>query len=95
MKAIQALFLTSIFVFFAISPLDGRAGGAEILGRYRAYLVTLRNTVKKLYADGLADFEMKPEVVKALAEFQDWPGFEIRVGPHISRTYLEIEAEEF
>lgn len=76
-------------------PAHGRAGGAEILGRYRAYLVTLRNTVKKLYADGLADFEMKPEVVKALAEFQDWPGFEIRVGPHISRTYLEIEAEEF
>jgi hypothetical protein len=37
---------------------------------------------------------MKPEVVKALEDYQTWPGFDLRVGPHISRVYLEIEAEE-
>jgi glyoxylase-like metal-dependent hydrolase (beta-lactamase superfamily II) len=76
-------------------PAHGRAGGAEILKEYRAYLVTLKSTVKQLYDEGLADFEMKPEVVSALENYQQWPGFDIRVGPHISRVYLEIEAEEF
>jgi len=76
-------------------PAHGRAGGAEILNEYRAYLTTLKSTVKQLYNDGLADFEMKPEVVKALGDYQEWPGFDIRLGPHISRVYLEIEAEEF
>ena len=76
-------------------PAHGRAGSAEILNEYRAYLVTLRNTVERLYDDGLMDFEMKPDVVKALEVYQKWPGFDIRVGPHISRVYLEIEAEEF
>jgi len=76
-------------------PAHGRAGGAEILNEYRTYLVTLRNKVKQLYDDGLSDFEMKPEVVQTLEAYQKWPGFDIRVGPHISRVYLEIESEEF
>ena len=76
-------------------PAHGHAGGAEILNEYRAYLVTLKGAVKQLYDEGLADFEMKPEVVKVLQEYQQWPGFDIRIGPHISRVYLEIEAEEF
>lgn len=76
-------------------PAHGRAGSKEILNEYRAYLVTLKSTVKRLYDDGLADFEMKPQVVRALEHYQKWPGFDIRVGPHISRVYLEVEAEEF
>jgi glyoxylase-like metal-dependent hydrolase (beta-lactamase superfamily II) len=76
-------------------PAHGSAGGRELLNEYRAYLVTLKSTVKLFYDDGLADFEMKPDVVKALEDYQQWPGFDIRVGPHISRVYLEIEAEEF
>jgi len=76
-------------------PAHGRAGGAGILKEYRAYLVTLKSTVRQLYNEGLADFEMKPEVVKALENYRKWPGFDLRVGPHISRVYLEVEAEEF
>lgn len=76
-------------------PAHGRAGGAEILNEYRAYLATLKRTVKQFYDAGLADFEMKPEVVNALEDYRKWPGFDIRVGPHISRVYLEIESEEF
>ena len=51
--------------------------------------------MKNYYDDGLADFEMKPHVVKALGDYRDWSGFDLRVGPHISRVYLEVEAEEF
>lgn len=76
-------------------PAHGRAGGVEILNEYRAYLDILRNSVKNYYDDGLADFEMKPDVIKALDGYRDWPGFDLRVGPHISRVYLEVEAEEF
>lgn len=76
-------------------PAHGRAGGAEILKEYRAYLATLRNTVKRYYDESQADYEMKPEVVKALEVYREWPGFDLRVGPHISRVFLEIEAEEF
>jgi glyoxylase-like metal-dependent hydrolase (beta-lactamase superfamily II) len=73
----------------------GRAGGAQILKEYRAYLTTLKSTVSHFYDEGLADYEMKPEVVKALADYQQWAGFDKWVGPNISRVYLEIEAEEF
>lgn len=55
----------------------------------------MRSKVAELYENGLADFEMKTDVVTAVSAYQDQAGFEIRVGPHISRAYLEIEAEEF
>ena len=76
-------------------PAHGRAGGVEVPENYRVYLGTLRDTVKSLYAQGLADFEMKPKVIDAVLAYEDWAGFEMRVGSHVSRAYLEIEAEEF
>lgn len=76
-------------------PGHGRAGGIEIVKNYRAYLETLLATVRKLYDEQLADFEMKPAVTDALSAYKDWAGFDIRVGPHISRAYLEIEIEAF
>lgn len=76
-------------------PGHGEAGAVEVLKNYRGYLATLRRTVQQLYEQGLADFEMKPKVLTALAAYRQWAGFEMRVGPHISRAYLEIEAEAF
>ncbi len=76
-------------------PGHGRAGGIEVPEKYRVYLDTLRNMVKQLYAQELADFEMKPKVINAVRAYEKWAGFETRLGPHISRAYLEIEAEEF
>jgi len=76
-------------------PGHGTAGGSDVLKSYRAYLDTLRRTVKTLYDQGEADFEMKPEVVQAVSAYKDWAGFDMRVGPHISRAYLEIEKEAF
>jgi len=76
-------------------PGHGTAGGPDILSSYRAYLDTLRSTVKALYDEGKADFEMKPKVVQAVSAYQNWAGFDMRVGPHISRAYLEVEKDAF
>jgi hypothetical protein len=76
-------------------PGHGRAGGKEMLERYATYLRTLRQSVAGLYDEGLADYEMKPAVEEAVRDYTGWEGFEMRVGPHVSRAYLEIEAEMF
>jgi len=76
-------------------PGHGRVGDARMLKQYQAYLSILYNKVKMLYATGIADYEMKPEIVKDLSKFQSWKDFDMRVGSHISRAYLEIEAQEF
>ena len=76
-------------------PGHGQAGGPELLKAYRGYLATLYGTVKKLYVEGIADFEMKPKVVKALSAYKDWWGFDEQIGPQISQAYLEVEAQAF
>jgi len=76
-------------------PGHGMAGGPEVPRQYRAYLDTLRRTVKAMHEEGKADFEMKPRVVQAVSAYKDWTGFEMRVGPHINRAWLEIEKDAF
>lgn len=76
-------------------PGHGRTGGVEIVRTYRAYLDKLLTTVKRLYAKNLADHEMKPAVRQAVSAYKDWAGFELYLGPHVSRAYLEVEAEAF
>ena len=34
-------------------------------------------------------------VVSVVSVYEVWAGYNMRIGPHISRAYLEIEAEEF
>ena len=76
-------------------PAHGEIGGADMPLNYRLYLETLRNTVGELYQQGLEDFEMKEVAKNAVSAYKEWAGFDIRVGAHISRVYLEIEAEDF
>jgi hypothetical protein len=38
---------------------------------------------------------MKPRIIEALNDYRDWKGFDLRLGAHISRAYLEVEQEEF
>lgn len=76
-------------------PGHGRVGGIEIARTYRRYLDMLLSKVRELYARQIADFEMKPIVIDALSAYSDWAGFDIRIGPHVSRAYLEVEMEEF
>jgi glyoxylase-like metal-dependent hydrolase (beta-lactamase superfamily II) len=76
-------------------PGHGPSGGVEVPETYRRYLKMMREEVAKYLDEGLSDFEMKPQVVEALAEFQGWVDFEGNVGKHISQAYLEVEAELF
>jgi len=76
-------------------PGHGRAGGAEIAQAYREYLDKVRSTVATLYEEGMPDFEMKPQVEASVAKYRDWVGFDMRLGNHVSRAYLEVEAAMF
>lgn len=76
-------------------PGHGSVGGVEMPQVYGAYLNSLRNIVKELFNEDMESFEMKPRIIKALADYSNWRGFELRLGAHISRVFLEIEQEEF
>ncbi len=92
---ISAIDLMASKSFKLYIPGHGKAGGKEILDSYRGYLNAVYGTVKSLYEKGMSDFEMKPKVVEAAAAYKDWVGFDLRVGPHVSRAYLQVEAEAF
>jgi glyoxylase-like metal-dependent hydrolase (beta-lactamase superfamily II) len=76
-------------------PGHGSSGGVEIPLTYNAYLKSLRKVVKQLFDAGIESYEMKPDIVAALADYSQWKGFNLRLGGQISQVYLEIEAEEF
>jgi len=76
-------------------PGHGPTGNIAVPQAFQRYLSILREEVAKYLDEGLSDFEMKPKVVEALAEFKDWVDFNAEVGRHISVAYLEVEAEMF
>jgi glyoxylase-like metal-dependent hydrolase (beta-lactamase superfamily II) len=76
-------------------PGHGSIGSVDMPLVYSAYLKSLRNAVRELYDVGMEDYEMKPQIINALADYNDWTGFDMRLGAHINRVYLEIEQEEF
>jgi glyoxylase-like metal-dependent hydrolase (beta-lactamase superfamily II) len=76
-------------------PGHGPSGGVKLVELQREYLSTLYSRVEKLYADGLEDFEMKPEIETALSKFKNWSGFNTELGKHISLAKLEVEKAEF
>jgi len=76
-------------------PGHGSVGGVEMPQVYGAYLKSLRSIVKELFDEDIESYEMKPRVITALADYSDWGGFDLRLGEHIGRVYLEIEQEEF
>ena len=78
-----------------VVPGHGKTGGTELLDNYQTYLSILYREVSKYFEEDLSDFEMKPMIHKALADFHDWSGYEDELGKHISGAYLEIEAAAF
>ena len=76
-------------------PGHGPSGGAEVAERYRDYLDTLYGTVQQGFDDGLADFEIRPLLLPRLEPWQQWAGFDIELGRHISGAYLEAERAAF
>ena len=76
-------------------PGHGPSGGREVPTAYRDYFKGLVAAVKKYSEQGMADFEMKPKVLEALAAFKGWKDFDTEVGRHIGQAYLQIEADSF
>jgi glyoxylase-like metal-dependent hydrolase (beta-lactamase superfamily II) len=76
-------------------PGHGPSGGAEVVKGYRDFLKTLYETVQAGYEDGMADFEIRPQLLPKLATWQDWAGFEHELGGLLSAAYLEAEAADF
>ena len=75
-------------------PGHGLSGGREIAITQLIFLKDLRAAVKKYYAQGLSDFEMKDKVMHDLAAYQDYYGFD-SLGRVINAAYRQIEAESF
>ena len=76
-----------------IVPGHGQTGGRELLTTQKLYLKTLFDAVKIEYDLGKSDFEMKPIVLKKLAQFKSWQGFDAALGKHISLVVLELEQQ--
>ncbi|MEQ1592887.1 MAG: MBL fold metallo-hydrolase [Thiobacillaceae bacterium] len=76
-----------------IVPGHGKTGGREMLTAQRDFFQTLFDAVKMEYDAGKSDFEMKPAVVRKLAAFKKWHGFDTAVGKQISLAVLEIEQQ--
>lgn len=90
--ALENALATGATVFV---PGHGPSGGPEVAQRYRDYLDTLYATVRQGFDDGLSDFEIRPLLMPSLEPWQQWAGFDIELGRHISGAYLEAEAAAF
>lgn len=76
-------------------PGHGPAGSVKLVESYRRYLDTVYSLASKYYEEGMADFEMKPHILKKVKEYENWSGFEDEFGRHISLAVLEVERAEF
>jgi len=76
-----------------VVPGHGKPGSPAMLKAQRDYFQALFDAVKVEYDAGKSDFEMKPAVVKKLAAYQKWNGFDTAVGKQISLAVLEIEQQ--
>jgi len=73
----------------------GRSGQPDLIPTFAQVYQTLRASVRKYHEEGLADFEMKEQVVADMSSYSQWSGFERQIGPYISQLVLEAESETF
>jgi glyoxylase-like metal-dependent hydrolase (beta-lactamase superfamily II) len=76
-----------------VVPGHGNPGKPDMMKAQRDYFQALLDAVKLEYDAGKSDFEMKPDVVRKLAAYQKWNGFNDAVGKQISLAVLEIEQQ--
>ena len=69
------------------------AGRREVLGRYRDYLKTLYEEVRRQALAGRSDWQIKPEIVRLLSGYRDWANFDDEVGRHVGFAVQEAESE--
>lgn len=78
-----------------VVPGHGLTGDKKVIEGYMNYLTIILNNVARLGEEDLEGFEMKPIIIKALAQYKDWSGFEDQVGKHINLAITEFEESSF
>ena len=76
-------------------PGHGKSNGREVVTAYRDWLRALLGSVKKHYAKGMSDFEMKDKVIADLKPYQKWAMFDSEIGKLISLAWLQVEQASF
>jgi len=76
-------------------PGHGKSNGRAVVTAYRDWLKALYASVKKYYAKGLSDFDMKDKVVADLKPYQKWAMFDTEIGKLVSLAWLQIEKTSF
>lgn len=74
-------------------PGHGKSGDRAFVAEQKAWFDILMAEVRRLYDDGLSDYEMKPVLVEKLKAFKDWAEWDLNLGQQISLAILEIEQE--
>ena len=74
-------------------PGHGKSGDRKLVEEQKAWFDILIPEVRRLYDEGMSDYEMKPILVEKLKAYKDWAEFETNLGPMISLAILEVEQE--
>ncbi|MCU0810206.1 MAG: MBL fold metallo-hydrolase [Thiobacillaceae bacterium] len=74
-------------------PGHGKSGDRKLVEEQKVWFETLMREVRRMYDDGMSDFEMKPVLVEKLKAFENWAEFDTNLGLQISLAILEIEQE--
>lgn len=74
-------------------PGHGRTGDRTLVEEQKAWFDTLMPEVRRMYDEGMSDYEMKPVLIEKLKAYREWAEFEDNLGPMISLAILEIEQE--
>ncbi|MEW6119630.1 MAG: MBL fold metallo-hydrolase [Pseudomonadota bacterium] len=74
-------------------PGHGKSGDRTFVEEQKAWFDILLPEVRRMYNDGMSDYEMKPVLVEKLKAFKDWAEWDINLGPQISLAILEVEQE--
>lgn len=76
-------------------PGHGKTGTSTETRHFKRYMTLLWDEVKKGYDEGVADFELKDQLIPVMHDYQNWVGFDEQFGKHISIAYLQVEEADF
>jgi glyoxylase-like metal-dependent hydrolase (beta-lactamase superfamily II) len=74
-------------------PGHGKSGDRKLVEEQKAWFDILMPEVRRMYDEGMNDFEMKPVLEEKLKAFKNWAEWDTNLGPMISLAVLEIEQE--
>jgi glyoxylase-like metal-dependent hydrolase (beta-lactamase superfamily II) len=87
------LVLKTDAVYFV--PGHGKSNGRAVVTAYRDWHKALYGSVKKYYAKGMSDFDMKDKVIADLKPYRQWVMFDSEIGKLVSLAWLQVEQASF